>query len=211
MIRRLFLPALLAAGLAPAAQAEHFAIDPVHTRVAFQASHAGFSSPVGTFSGAHGSLEFDPADWSKAQVDVLIPLATLNLGDAGWQKKILDPTWFDARKFPEAHFVSTKVQAKGKDAATIEGQLTLHGVTAPVTLQVKLNKLGRHPLPPFRHTAGFSATATLSRKAFGIDHWQKLVGDEVTLILEVEATRERGADEKPDDTHEDADGDAPAD
>jgi len=195
MIRGLFLPGLLLIALAAPGrvQAERFAIDPVHTRVAFQVSHAGFSWPVGSFSQVSGELDFDQADWSRAHVEVRIPIATLQLGDAKWQDKILDPTFFDAKKFPEAHFISTKVAAKGADEADVTGELTLHGVTKEVTLHVKLNKLARHPMPPFRQTAGFSATGTLSRKDFGMDKWGKVVGDEVRLILEVEATRDKDA------------------
>jgi polyisoprenoid-binding protein YceI len=216
MIRALFLPpslvaSLLAASLlvAAPARAEHFAIDPVHTRVAFQVSHAGFSRPVGTFSGVHGSLDFERGDWSHAQVDVRIPVDTLDLGDADWQKRILDPTFFNAKKFPEARFVSTKVESTGTDTATVTGDLTLHGVTHPVVLQVKFNQLARHPLT-FRRTAGFSATATLSRKDFGMDNWSRLVGDEVTLVLEVEASRERQPGEPRDDNDKErnADGNA---
>jgi polyisoprenoid-binding protein YceI len=194
MIRGVFLPGVLALALAAAgpARAERFAIDPVHTRVAFQVSHAGFSSPVATFSKVSGVLEFDKEDWSKARVEVRIPIDTLDLGDEKWQGKILDATFFDAKKFPEAHFVSTKVEAKGANEAEVTGDLTLHGVTQPVVLQVKLNQLARHPLT-FRRTAGFSATGTLSRKAFGIDNWAKVVGDKVKLILEVEATRDKEA------------------
>jgi len=195
MIRGVFLPGVLALSLAAAApaRAERFAIDPVHTRVAFQVSHAGFSSPIGTFSGASGVLDFDKGDWSQAHVDVHIPIATLQLGDENWQGKILDPTFFDAKKFPEAHFVSTRVEAKGSDEAEVSGDLTLHGVTKPVTLHVKFNQLARPPLPPFRLTAGFSATATLSRKDFGMEHWEKVVGDDVRLLLQVEAMRDKDA------------------
>ena len=194
MIRSLFLPAGLAALLfAAPASAGSYAIDPVHTRIAFQVSHAGFSWPIGTFARARGSLEFDPKDWSQARVDVRFPIATLELGDADWRDKILDRTFFDAEKFPEARFVSTRVVPEG-DGASVTGDLTLHGVTQPVTLKVKLNALARHPLT-FRRTAGFSATGTLSRKAFGMDKWEKLVGDEVRLILEVEATRDKDAGE----------------
>lgn len=208
MIRGLFLPLVLAvlAAIPAAARAERYAIDPVHTRIGFQVSHAGFSSPIGTFSGAKGTLDFDPADWNGAHVDVRIPIATLDLGDADWQRRILDGTFFDAKKFPEAHFVSTRVEARGKDEAVVTGDLSLHGVTHPVQLQVRLNKLGRHPLS-FRRTAGFSATATLHRKDFGMDSWGKLVGDEVRLLLEVEATRER----QPGETREGQDEDRNAD
>ena len=194
MSRGVFLPGILALALAAAApaQAERFAIDPVHTRVAFQVSHAGFSSPVATFSKVTGVLDFEREDWSQARVEVRIPIDTLDLGDEKWQGKILDATFFDAKKFPEARFVSTKVQARGSDEADVTGDLTLHGVTKPVTLHVKLNQLARHPLT-FKRTAGFSATATLSRKDFGIDKWAKVVGDEVKLVLEVEATRDKDA------------------
>lgn len=194
MIRGIFLPGVLALALAASgsARAERFAIDPVHTRVAFQVSHAGFSSPVATFSKVSGVLDFDKDDWGKARVEVRIPIDTLELGDQKWQGKILDGTFFDAKKFPEARFVSTKVEGKGENAAEVTGDLTLHGVTKPVVLHVKLNQLARHPLT-FKRTAGFSATGTLSRKDFGIDNWAKVVGDEVKLILEVEATRDKEA------------------
>jgi polyisoprenoid-binding protein YceI len=195
MIRGLFLPLVLVLALpAGAVRAERFAIDPVHTRIAFQVSHAGFSFPIGSFSGASGVLDFDRADWKQARVEVKFPVATLNLGDADWQGKILDPTFFDAKRFPEARFVSTKVEPTGTDTADVSGELSLHGVTRPVVLHVKLNALARHPLS-MRRTAGFSATGTLSRKEFGMDHWAKVVGDEVRLILEVEATRDRKAGE----------------
>ena len=193
----MFLPLALALWLLPAspARAERFAIDPVHTRIAFQVSHAGFSFPVGSFSGASGVLDFDRADWKQARVEVKFPVSSLELGDAEWQRKILDPTFFDAKQFPEARFVSTKVEPTGTDTADVTGELSLHGVTRPVVLHVKLNALARHPLS-LRRTAGFSATGTLSRKDFGMEHWAKVVGDEVRLMLEVEATRDRDAGEE---------------
>ena len=173
-----------------AAKTESFELDPVHTRVAFQISHAGFSNPMGTFSGTTGTLSFDQDDWSSALLEVHIPIATLNLGDVDWQEKILDPTFFNAKEFPEASFVSTQVQRTGENTAQVTGDLTLRGVTQPVTLTVTLNALKRHPLN-FKKTAGFSATATLSRKAFGMTAWSSLVGDDVHLIIEAEAHRSK--------------------
>ena len=170
-----------------------YAIDPVHTRVAFLISHAGFSRAIGTFSGSHGTLDFDPDDWTGAKLDVVIPISTLNLGDDKWRDKILDATFFDAKKFPEAHFVATKIEKTGDTSAKITGDLTLHGVTRPVTLDAALNALKRHPLT-LRKTAGFSATATLSRKDFGIDAWKSVVADQVQLIIEVEASRTHNDD-----------------
>lgn len=200
--RRFRVPSLLAAlclaclplAGAWAAQAT-YALDPVHTRVAFQVSHAGFSQPVGTFSRVEGRLLFDPDDWSTAQLSVRIPVATLELGDADWQGKILDRTFFDARRFPDASFVSTRVEPTGPNTATVTGDLTLHGVTRPISLQVSLNALKRHPLTRKR-TAGFSATGTLRRSEFGMDAWKNVVGDEVRLIIEAEAIRESGGDDE---------------
>lgn len=185
--RLLGLLLLVAAGPA-SAKLEHFKISPVHTRVAFQVSHDGFSNPIASFSQVVGDLDFDPDDTSTAHVDVRIPIATLDLGDEKWQGKILDATFFDARKFPEAHFVSTKVSKTGDTGYAIEGRLSLHGVDHPVTLQATFNALKRHPLT-LRRTIGFSATGTLKRSDFGMDSWLRLVGDEVHVIIEVEAEK----------------------
>lgn len=190
-------PVLLVAALgmgAPVAHAERVAyrLDPVHTRVAFQVSHAGFSNPVASFSRVQGELQFDDKDWRTATLEVRIPIATLDLGDADWQKRILDRTFFDAAKFPEARFVSTKVEPVDATHARVTGDLSLHGVTHAVTLEVTLNALRRHPLT-FKRTAGFSATGSLKRSDFGMDAWNSVVGDEVKLIIEVEA--QRGGDD----------------
>jgi len=204
MIRGIFLPlpllglALVLALAAAPARAERFAIDPVHTRIAFQVSHAGFSWPVGTFSGASGVLDFDAKDWQHARVDVTFPVASLELGHANWQGKTPDPTFLDPQQFPRAPLLPPEGRPTGTDTADVSGELSLHGVTRPVLLHVKLNALERHPMT-FRRTAGFSATGTLSRKDFGMDKWAKVVGDEVRLILEVEATRDRDAGEAKQD------------
>lgn len=195
---RLASLALSLSCVAPAALAgnESYALDPVHTRLAFQVSHAGFSNPVGSFSRLEGRLDFDPGDWTSASLSVRIPIDSLDLGDAKWQEKILDRTFFDAKKFPEARFVSTRVEPIDASHARVTGDLTLHGVTRPVTLAVTLNALKRHPLT-LKKTAGFSATATISRKDFGIDAWKSVVGDDVRLIIEVEAVRSHDAAATP--------------
>lgn len=192
-MHRLLCAAAACAALASGpALADRYALDPVHTRVAFQVSHAGLSNPVGTFSGATGWLEFDEADWRGARLSVRIPLSRLDLGDAKWQAKVLDRTFLDARRFPEARFESRSVTPLDARHARVDGDLTLHGVTQVVTLLVTLNAVKRHPLT-LRRTAGFSATAVLSRRAFGIDAWKTLVGDEVRLTIEVEAERDGDA------------------
>lgn len=204
---RLLRPAiaclLAAAGLAQA-QAESFQLDPVHTRVAFRVDHAGFSKAIGTFSGATGELSFDPDDWTSATLDVTIPLATLEIGDAKWRDKVLDGSFLDAGDQPTARFVSTRVEPGEAGKARVYGQLSLRGISREVALDVQLNALKRHPLT-LRRTAGFSATATLLRSDFGMDAWQRVVGDEVELMIEAEATRRRADPASPTPEPDDAD------
>ncbi|MEO8000901.1 MAG: YceI family protein [Arenimonas sp.] len=172
------------------AATESFQIDPVHTRVAFSVSHAGFSNPIGTFSGSDGLLKFDEMDWSKSSVSATIPLGTLNLGDTHWQEKILDSTFFDAQKFPVATFVSQRIEKLSSNTGIAHGVINIHGKSQPISLNFTLNALKRHPLN-LKKTIGFSATATLSRKSFGINAWTTLIGDEVKIMIELEASRSK--------------------
>lgn len=187
--RCLLACSLACAGAASAGGPETYALDPVHTRVVFLVEHAGFSRAMGAISGSSGTVRFDRDDWRSAQLDVTVPLTRLDLGDAKWNAAALASNLLDGKRYPEARFVSTQVEAIDADHARACGELTLHGVTAPVCMDVTLNALKRHPLPPFRRTAGFSATATLSRKAFGVDAWPSVIGDEVKLLIEAEAVR----------------------
>lgn len=168
-----------------------YELDPVHTRVMIAVEHAGFSKAIGTVSGSSGRLQFDPQDWTTASLEVSVPLQRLDLGDEKWNQAVLARNLLDVEKFPTATFVSTRIEPIDPRHASVYGTLTLHGVSKEVKLDVTLNALKRHPLPPFRRTAGFSATATLSRAAFGIDAWKSVIGDSVELRLEVEATRAR--------------------
>lgn len=183
--------------VAAAAASARYALDPVHTRVVFAVSHAGFSNAIGTISGSTGTLEFDPEDWTTARLEVRVPLARLDLGDAKWNAAALAGTLLDAQRHPEARFVSTSVQPRAGNRACVCGELTLRGVTRPLCLDVTLNALKRHPLPPFRRTAGFSATATLSRAEFGITAWRSVIGDTVELRIEAEAVRQYGTPSDP--------------
>ncbi len=190
--RSLAVAALLLAAPAGADdEAATYAIDPVHTRVVFMVSHAGFSQAIGTISGSSGTLRFDPGDWRGARLDVTVPVTRLDLGDAKWNTAVLASNLLDAQRHPEARFVSTEVTGIDATHARACGELTLRGTAAPVCLDVTFNALKRHPLPPFRRTAGFSATATLSRKAFGMTVWPTVIGDEVRLLIEAEAVRQR--------------------
>lgn len=188
---------LLTCGLlsfAASAAPDRYRLDPVHTRVLFAIEHAGFSQALGTVSGSEGVLEFDPEDWRQARLDVTVPIARLDLGDAKWNQATLARNLLDGERFPQARFVSTRVDPVDINHARVTGQLTLRGVSREVVLDVTLNALKRHPLPPFRRTAGFSATATLSRADFGITAWNSVIGDRVELRIEAEAVRDGNAE-----------------
>jgi polyisoprenoid-binding protein YceI len=178
-----------------AAESIRYALDPVHTRIALMVDHAGFSKAIGTVSGSTGILVFDPDDWQSAELKARIPMARIDFGDARWNKAVLAGNLLDADTHPWADFVSTRIEPIAPDRAAVHGTLTLRGVSREVVLDARLNAAKRHPLPPFRRTIGFSATASISRKAFGIDAWPSVIGDTIELRIEVEAIRDRSDDE----------------
>jgi polyisoprenoid-binding protein YceI len=207
--RRTIAIAALAASFAspPAAWAQraHYALDPVHTRVLFAVGHAGFSQAMGTVSGSHGELWFDPDDWRSATLTVEVPLERLDMGDAKWSRAVRAANLLDTKRYPVARFASTRIEPRDATHAQVCGDLTIHGVTRDACLDVTFNQLKRHPLPPFRRTAGFSATATLERSDFGIDAWKSVIGDEVRLRIEAEAVRARAGSGDSDSTSNDTD------
>lgn len=195
LMRSLCLLALLSAPAFAREQIAEYRLDPVHTRVMFAISHAGFSHALGTVSGSAGTLVFDPDDWTRARVDVRVPIARADLGDADWNKATLAKSLLDAEGHPEARFVSTRVEPVDATHARVIGDLSLRGVTREVVLAVTLNAARRHPMPPFRRTVGFSATTKLSRADFGITAWKSVIGDEVELRIEAEAAYDGKADD----------------
>lgn len=187
--------ALLFSGLLPGAavcadEPQDFAIDPVHTRVLLAVDHAGFSKALGTVSGSTGRVRYAEG-WAGAEVDVAVPLRALDFGDARWNAAVQALLGTD--RHPQARFVSREVAPADARSARVCGELTLAGVTRPLCLDATFNALKRHPMPPFRRTAGFSATAVLDRTDFGLDRWASMVGATVEVRIELEASRGIGA------------------
>jgi len=197
MLQRCLIALLLTLPTAALAAPAQYALDPVHTRVLFAIEHAGFSKALGTVSGSTGTLAFDPDDWRSARLDARVPLQRLDLGDDKWNRAALARNLVDGERFPEARFVSTRIEPIDATHAKVFGTLTLHGVSREIALDVTLNALKRHPLPPFRRTVGFSATTTLQRADFGITAWPSVIGATVDLRIEAEATREGRAEAEP--------------
>ncbi|MBU6140658.1 MAG: YceI family protein [Proteobacteria bacterium] len=165
-----------------------YQLESSHAFVVWTASHFGYSDQMGKFPDITGELIFDEKKMSESSVDATIKIDSLVTGSEKFDNHLKSADFFDVKKFPTARFVSKKITAVGKNKAKIEGDLTLHGVTKPVILDVKINKKGIG-LVTQKETIGFSATAKIKRSEFGIDYAIPGVSDEVKLVIEVEANK----------------------
>jgi len=193
--RRFLAGSMLAlTGILPVAHAapETWRFDPLHSRIGFAADHQGFARALGHLRIKDGWFRFDPEDWSTASVDVTVDLASLDLGDASWNRAVLAGAWLDANRPPVARYASRRVEARGATHGVIHGELTLRGVTRPVTVEFTLNRIA-HDRYALARKAGFSARAVLRRSEFGMDRFAEAVGEEVELRIEIEGVRERTA------------------
>lgn len=184
------LATLATATLAPAAVAAPitYAFDTVHSRVAFHVSHLGFSHSLGQLTISPGTFVFDTDDWSKGTVTATMAADSLTFGDAKWDAHIKSADFLDAAKFPAITFTATRVTRGEGNQGTLTGDLTLHGVTKPVTLQLRLNGAGPHPMRKVP-AIGFTATGTVKRSDFGVAAYVPMVGDELEVRIEVEAAQ----------------------
>jgi len=160
----------------------HYVVEPHHTQVLFGVSHFGLTTFYGVFSGASGSLTLDPTNASASTLSVRIPVASVSTTSAKLDDELKGPDWFDAAKYPVMIFTSTKVSLVARDQATVMGNLTLHGVTRPVTLNVKFNGAAVNPIDR-AYSVGFAVSGDIRRSEFGVSKYVPLVGDDVTLII----------------------------
>ncbi|MGZ3305240.1 MAG: YceI family protein [Asticcacaulis sp.] len=177
----------LSLGLAaPAFAADTYKLEPGHTSVTFQYTHFGYSHPTGKFMNAVGSVTLDDKTPANSSVEVSFDIAGVNTGVPALDTHLKSPDFFDAAKYPTATFKSTKVEVTGADTAKVTGDLTIHGVTKPVTLDVKLNKEAVNPMMQ-KKGAGFTATGSINRSDFGIGKYVPAVSDKIDLYIEAEA------------------------
>lgn len=165
---------------------ETYQFDPTHTNIVWYANHFGFSNPSGHFGIKEGTLILDEETPASSTVDVTIDVDGLVTGIEKFDEHLKSADFLDTAQYPTATFKSTAVEVTGEKTAKITGDLTLHGVTKPVTLNMTLNKIGVNPISN-KKTAGFSGDIILKRSDFGIDKYVPNVSDEVTMHIEAEA------------------------
>ena len=192
MKNRIIALALTAALLAPAtAQAapEKYTYDPAHTQIMFSVSHLGFSFSSGKFTEFSGGFTFDADKPQDSSVNVTVKTDSINMDSEAWDKHLKNADFLNVEKFPEMTFKSTKVEPTGKNTGKVTGDLTLLGVTKPVTLDVVYNRSGVHPYSK-NYIAGFSASGMIKRSDFGMTYGLPGVGDDVALNIQVEGIRQ---------------------
>lgn len=184
-LRTLALAALLSLS-SVAFAAQSYRIDPTHTQVEFTYSHFGFSNITGRFDQVESEFLFDPAQPEASSVKVTIPVASLSTGVEKLDQHLLSADFFDAAQFPTATFESTGVTVAGEGKLAVAGNLTIHGVTRPVVMDVTINKIGEHPMTKAQ-AAGFDGRVAIKRSDFGVGGYAPAVSDEVTIEVTVEA------------------------
>lgn len=187
-MRRIFaLLSVLAIGTAlPAFAADTYKLEPTHSSVTIYYPHFGMTRPSIKVVGATGTLVLDSDAPANDTVEVTLDMNALTSGLPDFDKDLKGPDYFDTAQFPAATFKSTKVEPTSATTANVTGDLTVHGVTKSVVLSVTFNKKAFNPAL-FKTGVGFSATATLSRKDFGLGKLEPFVGDQIDLAIDAEA------------------------
>ena len=174
------------------ASAADFRFDTVHTQLEFCVSHMGYSHSCGRAPVKSGFFHFDADDWGSARVEATIDTAALDMGNnPAWSDKVRS-TFLEAAHYPTARFVGKRAEKTDGNSGIVHGELTLRDRTRPVDLHVTLNRAGMDGYT-LHYVAGFSATASFKRSAFGIDRDLPDVGDEVSVRIEVEGLRDKDA------------------
>jgi polyisoprenoid-binding protein YceI len=184
MIRNLLIAMLTLASFP--IWATTYTMESDYTQVIFSWNHLGFSNPAAQLAQGGGTLEYDPADPTRSSVIVTVPLSSLSTGVPALDEHLRSKDFFDTDTFKTAVFKSTKVAKGPKGQLRVTGDLDLHGITRPVTLDVTLLNVGTNPrthLP----TIGFDATTSLRRSEFGLGKFVPQVKDEIQIRITAQA------------------------
>lgn len=170
------------------ASADSYTIDPTHTFPSFEVDHLGFSTQRGRFNSTQGKLTLDE-DKKTGSVEITIDAASLDTGLAKLEEVLRSEDYFDVKHFPTLTFRGDKFHFVDERLALVNGKLTLHGVTQPVTLTIARFKCGLN-LARLRHVCGADIVANIKRSDFGMGKGTPFIGDEVKITIQIEAARD---------------------
>lgn len=168
-----------------------YKIDPDHAQVIFMIQHMGLSTFYGRFGTVSGALTVDPAAPEQSTLDAQIDMTNISTHVEKLDSELKDSV-FDSAKYPTATFKATKIVVTGDKTGTVTGDMTIKGITKPVTLNVTFNGGRNSPIPFAPYRLGFDATGTIHRADFGLTGyiWGGFVGDDVTIAIEAEFERQ---------------------
>jgi polyisoprenoid-binding protein YceI len=170
--------------------ADSYTIDPQHTFPHFTISHLGFSTMHGRFDSTSGKVTLDRAA-KTGSVEVAIETASITTGFAKRDEHLKSPDFFNAAEFPAISYKSTAVHFKGDTPVSVDGNLTMSGVSKPVTLNIDAFNCGPDPMDPLKkkQKCGADVSTQIKRSDFGIKFALPAVGDDVKLVFEIEAIK----------------------
>jgi len=162
-----------------------YVLDKRHASLTVKIVHMGFSHYTARFNGLDGAFTYDPANWQSTKMTFTVDPKSIDTHDPAFDRQIAG--YFDAEKFPAITFVSTGLQGGVDGKGTVTGDLTLHGVTKPVTLDVTFDGAG-HGITPIGTRLGFSGVARIKRSDFGVSNFvlNQFTSDDVDVIFEIE-------------------------
>jgi polyisoprenoid-binding protein YceI len=171
-----------------AAQVQTWNIDPAHTAAQFSVRHMGISTVRGAFTKVSGSIQYDPSDLAKTTIEATIDANSVDTRVEKRDNDLRSPDFFDVAKYPALTFKSKRVETAGSGKMKVVGDLTIHGVTKEVVLDVD------GPTAPIKDPRGnlhmgASATTTVNRKDFGVNGAGAAVGDDVPITIDMELVR----------------------
>ncbi len=178
--------ALISAFVLSANAADTFKVDSVHSFVLFSVQHLGVANTYGRFNDISGTVVFDKDNPSKSSVELSVPVESLDTNNSKRDQSLKTPDFFDAKQFPTVTFKSTKVEGSG-DALKVSGDLTIRGVTKPLTVDFKKGGEGKGVFGEWR--GGGETRFTIKRSDFGMNFQLGAIGDEVTIILSLEGIK----------------------
>lgn len=185
-MRKLFAALIVSLGTMAPAWAGNFVVDKDHAQVTFSADHLGFSTVHGQFRDFEAEIDFFPGNIEATRVMFVIDSASVDTFSTARDKSLRSKKFLNTDAYPNITFQTTSVVPTGTDTADITGDLTIIGVTQPITMQARLNKYGPSPFDPKKVIAGFTISGEIDRRAFGMNFAAPAVGAVIPIRIDLE-------------------------